>query len=87
MAVFGIFLVIFAGCTYTGANVIQKIVCKEQLNFWSLLLIRALIQMTIMAGHIFLTKSSLTGPKESRYVHTSRVILRGTTTFLSTRNV
>ena len=70
MAVFGILLVIFAGCTYTGANVIQKIVCKEQLNFWSLLLIRALIQMTIMAGHIFLTKSSLTGPKESRYVST-----------------
>ena len=35
----GVCLVIFAGCTFTAANVVQKIVAPE-LNFWSLLLIR-----------------------------------------------
>ena len=66
MVVFGILLVVFAGCTFTGANVIQKIVCQGKLNFWSLFLIRGLTQLPIMAGHVFLTKGDFVGPKESR---------------------
>ena len=67
MVVLGVFLVCFAGFTFTGANVIQKVVCQGKLNFWSLFLIRALTQMPIMASHILLTKTSFIGPKESRY--------------------
>lgn len=63
--VFGILLVIFAGCSFTGANVIQKLICP-QLNFWSLFLIRSLTQMIIMAIHILMTKGQFFGPKEAR---------------------
>jgi drug/metabolite transporter (DMT)-like permease len=43
----GYFLVVWAGCSFTGANVAQKIICPS-LNFWSLFLIRSLTQMAIM---------------------------------------
>lgn len=66
MTVFGIFLVVFAGCTFTGANVIQKIVCEGKLNFWSLFLIRGMTQLPVMGGYTLWTKSSFFGPKEVR---------------------
>ena len=66
MTVFGTFLVVFAGCTFTGANVIQKIVCEGKLNFWSLFLIRGMTQLPVMGGYTLWTKSSFFGPKEVR---------------------
>ena len=66
MVVVGIFLVVFAGFTFTGANVIQKHVCDGTLNVWSLFLIRGLTQMPIMATHVLFTKGNFVGPIESR---------------------
>ena len=43
----GIILVITAGCSFTGANVIQKIICPS-LKFWNLMLIRSLAQVFLM---------------------------------------
>ena len=43
----GIILVITAGCSFTGANVIQKIICPS-LKFWNLMLIRSLTQVSMM---------------------------------------
>lgn len=63
--VFGISLVVFAGCVFTCANVIQKIVCPS-LNFWSLFLIRSLTQTPIMGAVILCRKSGFLGPKEAR---------------------
>lgn len=69
----GVFLVILAGCSFTAANVIQKIVCPS-LNFWSLFLIRSLTQLAIMGTHLALTKTSILGPKASRV----KIFLQGT---------
>ena len=67
MTVLGIFLVVFAGCTFTGANVIQKVVCEGKLNLWSLFLIRGMTQMPVMGSAVLWTKTSFLGPKETRY--------------------
>ena len=66
MVVLGVFLVCFAGFTFTGANVIQKVVCGGKLNFWSLFLIRGMTQLPVMGGYTLWTKSSFFGPKEVR---------------------
>lgn len=63
--VLGISLVVFAGCVFTCANVIQKIVCPS-LNFWSLFLIRSLTQAPTMAAAILCRKSGFLGPPEAR---------------------
>ena len=59
----GILLVILAGCSFTAANVIQKIICPS-LSFWSLMLIRSLIQMTIMAVYMIYRRKNFLPPKE-----------------------
>ena len=41
------FVVVLAGCSFTAANVAQKIICPS-LDFWSLFLIRSLTQMIVM---------------------------------------
>ena len=64
--VLGFFLVIFSGWTSTGANVTQQIVCEGKLNFWSLFLIRGLIQMPVSGFVVKWTKASFLGPKETR---------------------
>ena len=66
MTVLGIFLVVFAGSTFTGANVIQKVVCEGKLNLWSLFLIRGMTQMPVMGSAVLWTKKSFLGPKETR---------------------
>lgn len=70
--VFGILLVVGAGCSFTAANVIQKIVCPS-LNFWSLLLIRSLTQMAIMGAHLAWTRTYWLGPKEAK----NKIFLQG----------
>jgi drug/metabolite transporter (DMT)-like permease len=70
--VFGILLVVAAGCSFTAANVVQKIICPS-LNFWSLLLIRSITQMVVMAGHLTITRTNFLGPKESK----NKIFLQG----------
>ena len=65
MRVLGVFLVVLAGFAFTAANVIQRIICPK-LNFWSLLLIRSLTQIPIMAGCTFWTQTPWLGPREIR---------------------
>ena len=65
-------MVVLAGCAFTAANVIQKITCSS-LNFWSLFLIRSLIQLTLMGliNHVMIKRMTATttsplGPIEIR---------------------
>ena len=44
--ILGVVLVIMAGMSFTGGNVIQKFVAPE-VTFWQLLFIRALVQVTL----------------------------------------
>ena len=46
--VIGVILVIMAGMSFTGSNIIQKFVIPE-VTFWQLLFTRALVQ-TVLAG-------------------------------------
>ena len=78
--VFGIFLVVLAGCAFTCANVIQKHICPD-LNFWSLFLIRSLTQMPVMACHLIWSKTrdkgwtdQMFGPREAR----CKIAMQGT---------
>ena len=64
--VIGVLLVVFAGCLFTGANVIQKIVCPS-INFWSLFLFRGLTQGAVTSLYVVFRGTSLLGPRESRW--------------------
>lgn len=68
----GVMLVILAGCAFTAANVVQKIVAPS-LDFWSLLLHRSLVQMAIMAGHVACTTRDWLGHPDTR----TKVFLQG----------
>nr|ACO11508.1 Transmembrane protein 20 [Caligus rogercresseyi] len=62
---------ILAGITFTSANVIQKY--TPNLNFWDLLFVRAVSQLTIIGGFSFWFGHNPIGPSGSR----SRIYMQG----------
>ena len=64
-SILGYSLVILAGLVFTGANVVQKIVAPD-LEFWHLMLLRALAQITVMLAASLYQGVNVAGPRGSR---------------------
>ena len=64
-SILGYSLVIFAGLVFTAANVIQKIIAPD-LEFWHLMLLRAIAQIVVMLLASLYKRVNIFGPNGSR---------------------
>ena len=74
--IIGVVFVFGSSCSFTASSVIQKFVCPS-LNFWSLMLIRSLIQLAITSGFVIVKKIHWINKNESKWLILLQGILGG----------
>lgn len=74
--VIGFLFTFGASCSFTASFVMQKFVCPS-LNFWSLMLIRSLIQLAITSGFVIVKKIHWINKNESKWLILLQGILGG----------